>query len=489
MPIESCQAASSDLHAQESSSQSSSADNGEPQTPSPQYSAPLVHYEVKQPVIQAASDAGDSLDLTGVDPHFARLLSSLTLSASTTSVPADSRLSIDQSQLPSSFTSKDAAPRPMAAAESSGRSYATKESSAATGLTNGYSSSVTPSTTVSPRSQSRPPTTTPMRSSVQRLSNSSPQPRIGSSSSAGDYTVGTISSAVVSSSPRSGAADMTSSKQSPKLARPRHGSKASADISPYLSRPRDISKEMKYISMLENVAKESDKISHQRIHASPSYQSMLVYPIEPPSGMPGPSISVPPVSLYGRLDSSLIYTSGPTTLETFASGVPPVPRQIPLHGAPIYDDPFTVRPRTSAAFHPLVYPPSFRQPLDESIRRTTPGIEHGQMPRPLMSGNYLPPGSVPHYTQPSSALHAQPMAGAPGVTPLRVVPPPFPAAVYGEQPPLSAPAISPSSTFAFPPNAPRPANNAHLLSILNTPSTAHRTVPVQAGLMNGMGPR
>ena len=56
--------------AQESSSQTS-ADTTDPQTPSPKYSEPTVHVDSAEPVIDAQN----------LDPHFARLLSNLTLSA------------------------------------------------------------------------------------------------------------------------------------------------------------------------------------------------------------------------------------------------------------------------------------------------------------------------------------------------------------------------------------------------------------------------
>ncbi|KAF8640624.1 hypothetical protein AX17_000285 [Amanita inopinata Kibby_2008] len=66
--------------AQDSSSQSSSADNGEPQTPSPQYPTAAVNND---PHVMDAESSGLDLPVEAIDPHFARLLSSLTLSAST----------------------------------------------------------------------------------------------------------------------------------------------------------------------------------------------------------------------------------------------------------------------------------------------------------------------------------------------------------------------------------------------------------------------
>ncbi|KAF9459902.1 Dcp2, box A domain-containing protein [Collybia nuda] len=63
----------------ESSSQSSSAENGEPHTPSPHYTEPLAN----QPsyIVDNETSKVEAPD-TGMDPHFARLLSSLTMSAS-----------------------------------------------------------------------------------------------------------------------------------------------------------------------------------------------------------------------------------------------------------------------------------------------------------------------------------------------------------------------------------------------------------------------
>ena len=389
-------------HTQESGSQSSSADNGEPQTPSPQCSAPRVNYQ--SPSHLEPHDEAAEIDLDRVDPHFARLLSSLTLSASTTAV--------ENAKPP---VGKQRAVSPLKA---------------------------------------------PISTSMSTVPES-PDLRADWSASMPHEMV-----------------NGAQVKQSPRLARARRASRASADISPYLSRPHDIQKEMKYISLLENVAKESDRLSSHLARQTPSLP-------DPLHSYSGPSAPIPPTSPYGRHEGPLLYSS----TSAAGSAYPPSNAMPPLDS--IYDDPFTVRPRTSTAFHPLPYPPPSRKASlhEDQLRFMAPGLE-SLTPQAPGLGPFLPNGHGP----------ANGIARPASMAPLRVVPPPQ-YSMYEGPPHLSqrsGPPVSPSAAYgtatAIPPPMPvnpmRAANNAHLLSILNTPSTAPRPLAAP-GLMsvNGVGLR
>ncbi|KAF8745628.1 hypothetical protein AX14_006943 [Amanita brunnescens Koide BX004] len=185
--------------AQESSSQSSSADNGDPQTPSPQYSAATVNSGPR--IMEERSE----VPMESMDPHFARLLSSLTLSASTSSREPDERKA---KQVPTI--------EPVSPARSrySMRSHSARK----------------PSLDVKPMS---PLTETPRSPSIAPNTKSSDA---------------TQSPAI-------------STARSPRPASRRTSS--TADISPYLTRPVELptsAKQLKQIALLESVVDESTKL-------------------------------------------------------------------------------------------------------------------------------------------------------------------------------------------------------------------------------------
>ncbi|OBZ78939.1 mRNA decapping complex subunit 2 [Grifola frondosa] len=116
--VQSSPAIINDSNAQESSSQSSSA---EPQTPSPLYSSARVNstaydHNEETGVVQ-------TIDLDAVDPHFARLLNSLSLSASAATVAVDECK--EKSGILSSLTARP--PQPPPAAVASPRPHAGSE--------------------------------------------------------------------------------------------------------------------------------------------------------------------------------------------------------------------------------------------------------------------------------------------------------------------------------------------------------------------------
>ncbi|PCH33658.1 DCP2-domain-containing protein [Wolfiporia cocos MD-104 SS10] len=465
--LDACPVIASDPSGQESGSQSSSADNGELQTPSPQYSAPHVNV---QPVDQAveSNDGGPApLGIDGVDPHFARLLNSLSLSAS--SAPKD----LDKTSLlpepPSATTRADALDDSQLAqvqGKASERSMHGSNTQAGTSVVSAPSSSTS---------------ITPHRRTRSGVLNSSSQPAVGSapsdrSSSHNSYTP-TASPAVIPSGPAQHTGpDAVSPKLSPRASRAGRVSRASVDISPYHSRSRDIMKEMKYISMLESVARESDRRTSQ-LHSSS--QSRAAQHADLLSTISGTTESIPPANSFGRVDSPLIYSSRPVAATLFPDGMSHVPRPIVPLDALQYDDPFTVRPRTSAAFHPLPYPSVTQKPgLDgEGLRYIPPGP--GMAPRNAMSPQAFPqPTHLPlnGLMQPPFLSSGQESLGSRfPQAPL----PPYPSvSTYGPPFPTGTPAHL---------NASRSANNAHLLAILNSPNPVPRPATAHPGFMSGMG--
>lgn len=198
--------------AQESSSQSSSADNGDPQTPSPQYSAPAIN---SGPHL---TDLKSDLSTETMDPHFARLLSSLTLSAATSAKEDDLN-----AKAPVITSPTTEAKSPSARHRRFLRSHSARK----------------PSLDVQPM----PPLTENSHSPIDKaINNQSPQ------------------------SPRA-----TSKRMS-----------ISADLSPYLSRPVEpptSARQMKQIALLESVADESAKLASTLSHRDPMLPAAPDLPI------------------------------------------------------------------------------------------------------------------------------------------------------------------------------------------------------------------
>lgn len=418
------------IAAQESSSQSSA----DPQTPSPLYSEPIVHHATSA---NDETSIHQTLNLDSVDPHFARLLTSLSLSASASSIEESSVGKIVGHQPPSSSvvqpSSTDSAPPSSRSPSQSG--------------------------TIRPvRTPSTVPAVSPPRTPAHQRK---------------------PSRAVVSPSPlkQSSAPDAPSraamdgvdnlSRPSPQTRRP------NADISPYLQRATAtpaIPKQMKYISMLESVAKESERMT-------PKIERQMMAMGGPSIPAPGP----PPSSLnsmYGaREESPVIYSSGPGPSGSMLGFNNP-PTLPSFHPAPTSsaNDPFTVRPPTNNTFHAPYPIPSARPSFsEEQLMYTMPSngprpplgpppvAQQSPYPGPRMAAPLVGPHPGPYAVQ-----QPYPPPRGPANQPnLRLVPPQqlLPSTEYNEPAPLSAPAISP--TFNLPRANPA---NAHLLSILNAPA-------------------
>ncbi len=333
--------------AQESSSQSSSADNGDPQTPSPQY----IQAVARAPPHIAASQGEP------VDSHMARLLSSLTLSAASTVVDEVSAKKIDIAQLAPSATSLQIP---------AGRSANDEELSALP---------------VSPPQQSQRTVT-------------SPQPGKGPASRQAPVAI-SPPSLIAPTSPISPRSRGLGSRRTA----------STADISPYLSRTIEApssAKTLKQLALLESIANESEKVTPTLSNRGlPSVGSEFSNAGRF-SALPGPMTA--PSTLAPNLnDLHVIYSSnpaaGPPSNAHFPSPYHPLPQP----------DPFQVRPHTSLSYrsampgHGIVHIPQpapygIPSPMQFQPFFQTPSM----MPLPPTGPQMMQPFVPPPMTRPSS---------------------------------------------------------------------------------------
>ncbi|PIL31939.1 hypothetical protein GSI_06643 [Ganoderma sinense ZZ0214-1] len=368
-----------DQNAQELSSQASSA---EPHTPSPQYSAARVHDSTFESTIGTASpDPARQVPTTTLgtgDSHLAGLLNGLMRSAASNA--------FDDTTKPLS-TSEETVPTPASYPGPAHSSVSLDWSARAPAKLSApleRALAVASYPAISPQPQERPSPHTGPASVVP----SSTSPSLSAAGSAGHA---------------------------------RRGS--TADISPYLSHSRNITKEMRYISILESVVQESDRATSRMGHRSPMPMHSH------PAYVPLPPTSVPPP----QLGQPVLYSS-PEPHMPLPMGHPAYRTQTP--GA------FMVRPRTSHAYHAPSFAPAAvpRQSMnDHQLRALLPLNDHHGGP----VSSFAPP---PHCPLPLQAP----------TSPLRSVPPHYPAPHIAHH------------------NAIRSANGAQLLSILNTPTRGFR---------------
>lgn len=347
--------------AQELSSQASSA---EPLTPSPQYSAARVHTATFDSTIGSGTPdpARQPANVDAGDSHLANLLSGLQRSAASLTLD-------DAPQKPGIQTVTGTAPAPQHTV-------------------------VVPPPTESPDWSA---THVPIRLAVntERI----PQAR----SSPGFSTRSVDETSSVSGSLSSAATSPTLVAQS-SPGHTRRGSAATADISPYLSHAQSITKTMRYHSMLESVAQESDRATSRMSQRPPlGGPSHVPHLPQPASSAPLRSAPMP--------DQSVIYSSSPA--------LQPAMARPPAH--PLYQahpqDPFMVRPRTSHAYHPPPFSPASvpRQSMNEhQLRALLP-----------LNGPYSGPVSTafpPSFGRPVQAP----------TSPIRAVPPQFPPSHLGK---------------------------------------------------------
>jgi mRNA-decapping enzyme subunit 2 len=462
----------SDAHTQESSSQSS-VDNGEPQTPSPQYSESVVN-RVNGLHIQNV----DSKEPEILDPHFARLLSSLTLSANikenqtdnkpVLSIQTDEPASRDRST-PVPVTASSSNSQPLSESVDhadwsasiprrlSGRASDSlfTPSAAALGLpfveSNGTGS--TSSIPLSPHYQF--PSFSPRTINVNSPS-SAFYPSLHSSAMSSSNSIASPPSSISS---RRG---MTSRRSS-----------STTDISPYLSRPIEMSgKRLKQLALLESVADESARMTP---HLGKRDLPYVGHMNDMSGGQmvggrshfaPGPPASVPPPAVMSNDPSDLrvIYSSG------LGGPIAPHSAFLPsLHATsqptPLHDDPFQVRPRTSHSFRGGSYPPTSismnQSQLLAMINGPRPPIQPPSSnfhPHQVQRNPIYPPSNI---NKTSPAAWQTPQAGQYPMRNNGVFP--------GAQPGVQSFPVTPASTGFDVPRAGMPStpNNAQLLSILN----------------------
>jgi len=440
-----------DATAQESSSQTSSADNGDPQTPSPLYSeAAVTHIDVAQ------TTENSSLDETPVDPHFARLMSALTLSAKangTSDGKPDYVLPVGAAVHPPSSS--------VAAGVAVSRDMPQNFTAPASGTTVGGSAPV-----VQPRSSSRPSKqsgTGIFSNDASGLSNSPS----GSHASSPLPSQSTISPGFVTS-------------PSPNTKSPTHSRRSSmitADLSPYLARPAGIpmnGKRLKQLALLEAVADESSRmiatsLVHPPTQPSPSYEASHT-----PHHAP-----LPPNAVMSHNFTNL----SPMYSNTHGPYIPSVP-QTGSFNPPSPDNAFTERPRTSNSFRQV---PNHHPRLSNTRASMNQAQLLGALPgtfNPSIPGHHMPaipPMPILNFHSPST-FPPPPLPTVVTGTPIFRTGPHPPTVGRGPPPPLrvlpsqavSGPAMSQnlpstpggSSNFGFPRPTPNP-HNTQLLSILN----------------------
>jgi mRNA-decapping enzyme subunit 2 len=500
-----------DLVAQESSSQSSSADNGGPHTPSPQYSEPVTNHSANGVRVSAhAEDDASKTLMTAVDPNLARLLNSLSMSA-TVSVddrngakpllPLQSVRSIPPaSTTPAPITASSASPSlPRHSDQADWSSHVPKPLSerpvdtppASSSSLHGSASIGTrplPDTTRASSRHHQPPpalSLSPYSNGPGTTCGSHPTPPTPLSAA-----ISTVSISSVTSSP-SAARKMSSRRTS-----------STADISPYLSRPSEIptsGKRLKQLALLETVADESARMTPQL--ANRDYLTQPTGPRDSTQGYQLPMngrhpyasrspASVPPSYTTNNIDDlRVIYSSGqgPDPMQPGMSYHPQTRPAPP-------DDPFQVRPRINQTGpmypgHPFPGRAASMHQNQLLSLLAAPGFQGPNMltpaqppPAPQLVGPYPHPILGPPPPPPQAFQHSVSVR-APPPPPLHVMPhnlyPPQ------GQPPTSTPALSP--TFAA-----APAPNSNLLSILNgtksvaTGSTHGTNTMAPTSILNGI---
>lgn len=451
-------------------SSSSSADNGEPQTPSPQYSEALP--VTNRRVATHESDDEQAVDPEHMDPHFARLLSSLTLSA----VKQDDskpQLVLPPVKSPLSVLAHNATPL----AKQNIVDWSSRVSA----------QSETPGVMSSPPAKQRPSDVTSSSAHSLRVSQSSSMQASFVESStlptSPAHDPGTPSSGALSTASLSAASAVSSTSSlasSRKVPLSSRRTSSTADISPYLQRLTEVpasGKMLRQLALLESVADESSRMT-------PTLPSR-----ELPSSArrPGPSASIPPSTHCPQADFRPLFghmSSMPAEYHlTPASQQPSTGHPQP----PLIDDIFQVRPRSGQFATHDYSPRNVQQNQLLSLLTGPPSLPVGMPHISHPHSSYLQGYSTVHnYQAHPSALFppAHQGAGPHMVTGFSTGMPPVSAQI----PSTRFSAITPSahtlqSNFLPPPTTLRTpvTNSAQLLSLLNGNKHALASAPVNAG--------
>jgi mRNA-decapping enzyme subunit 2 len=449
-------------HTQESSSQSSSQGNCDPQTPSPQYSEPPAHPAPNGHVPPVIADPTVALDTQALDPHFARLLSSLGQSASAIRGNGKEVLGLSSKELSALPTSHT----PVPTTTSSAHSHPTSDLS-------DWSSSV--------------PTQLPTRITETNTTPLHPGPMVKNNSPAFPYLQVSKQPHILSphaqpngidGGPGSQALSFTASSSTSNPAGLSEASTntwgsssrrtaSTADISPYLSRPPEIptsGKRLKQLALLESVADESTRMTPMLARREiPLPQHNNRYPTT------SAPLSEPPPPTNSMNDLRVIYSSGPG-VQGVPSPVSPHSFNPQLHSRlPLPpNDPFQVRSRIGQACRgpPMLHAPMGRQvniPETQTINSshypsgTTgvyPSLHHMQEYR-------LPFPPAPQQDHPFPPLTQSRVQFSQAPMP----PPHLLPFSHSASTPLSAPAAP--SSFDLPTSRNPSKTSSSLLSILN----------------------
>ncbi|KAI9512600.1 pyrophosphatase DCP2 [Russula earlei] len=440
-----------DTTAQESSSQTSSADNGDPQTPSPLYSeAVATRFDVAQ------TTQTNGLDSKAVDSHFARLLSGLTLSANANATGDGNLDGVPPAG--AGLHPPSVLPAAVGDAPTSHGVPQTRNVLTSGAALIGESAAVAHShTTSKPAKRS---SMSVLSNDPSRLNTSSPASHVSSPHLPSQST---ITPAVVTSRP-SGAKSPTHSGRS---------SMVSADLSPYLARPAGIpmnGKRLRQLALLEAVADESSRMT-------------LAPPMRPVTQPPSPPHEASSTAIHTPLTPDTVMSHNLTNLSPMYSNthgpyLPSVPQTGSFNPSSL-DNAFTVRPRTSNSFRPVPnHPPrpfntrgSMNQAqllgaLSGTSYPSTPGLQ--RPPIPPMSYNNSPsfPSTSPVVAGAPifrTGPHP-PVVGRGPPPPLHVLPSQATFGTAAAQGLPSPPGVS--SSFRFPHSITNP-QNSQLLSILN----------------------
>jgi len=498
-----------DPAAQESSSQSSSADNGGPHTPSPQYSESIANHSANGHIVSAhAEDDISKTLMTAMDPNLARLLNSLSMSATASvddrngakpHLPLPSDRSIPPaSTTPVPTTAPPAGPSlPRHSELTDWSSHVPKPLSERPADTpQAPSSSRHGSVTMGTRPLPDVMQTSSCHHQLPPALSLSPHPNsTGTASGSHQEPLTPLSAALSTSSISSVTSSTTSAARKSSSRR----TSSTTDISPYLSRPSEIptsGKRLKQLALLETVADESARMTPQLGNRDQVTQS--VRPLDSAQGYqlpvngrhpyaPGPSPSIPPpyTTNNNMDDLRVIYSSG--------RGPDPMQPGVPYHPRPAPpDDPFQVRPRINQGpmypGHPFPARPASMHQNQLLSLLAGPGLQGPNMLTPTQqpaAPQFV--GPYPHATigpppPPSQAFqHSMSVRGPP---------PPLHPMPHNQYPPQGH--LFPPSNPALSTLAPPPAPNSNLLSILNgtksvTTGSAHGTNTLIApNILNGV---
>ncbi|KAF4623710.1 hypothetical protein D9613_001799 [Agrocybe pediades] len=430
---------------QESSSQSS-VDNPGPLTPSPQEPSRAIN---------------TVSDMAELDPHFARLLSSLTMSATGHS-------EIIQEMKDNNGNTYE---QQIFDSSSANNSDVSNDSPSVPHLAEQHDWSSSAPSNQMPHVADN---TSTRRSPSSSLSN------VQSAPSSPEETRNLKEGATLNSKPSLTSPSLRQSTPQTSVRRLSN----SADISPYLKKTAEVptsAKTLQQLALLESVAEESAKMAPL---VAARAAAVSRGPVPTPFSMPpNPYPPLPPPSMQNALPVHANYPGPPSSAAGFH---PRYPSNEPIN---MYHDPFQVRSRTSQAFHrPSMHNTTGSVSLNQNhLLATLNGSRGG----PISPNYQLPPQFLQQQQQQQPHMFSanMPFYGNPNQAPYHLPPPSmntFAAVPSGTFPPQPPSIIRPYPTMvpnAVPPMSTVPPNSqstSSLLSILNSRPTAQSTVPVPA---------